>query len=423
MSEKYVHQRGENYVFRRRVPIEVRELDPRTSVKISLKTKNYSKAVTRAAIYNEQMERYWRDLLREGKKDRGLTRYKTTVELCKAMGFSYMPADTISQQPLSDVLTRLEHKLTNEMEAKAILGGQNECGIKLSDCVELFEPLIQDRLVGKTDHQIRKYMNPRKLAMRLFIETISDKFIHEITRKDVLDFRSFLSERIKQGKSGGFANKNLIHLKDILRLVSNHYEIDLDADALFVNTKFKTISKSRRPYDARFVENTLLTNLGGISREYAMVLHAMADTGARIGEIFGLREEDIILEEPIPYIHIRPYDGHMLKTRTSERQIPLVGSALKAFLKYPKGFSHKGNPDSFSGSVNKYLENHGLRPSKDHSIYSLRHTFKDKLRDIEAPEEIILELMGHASNSPRYGRGRRLEDKQRWLEKCAYKVL
>lgn len=50
-----------------------------------------------------------------------------------------------------------------------------------------------------------------------------------------------------------------------------------------------------------------------------------------------------------------------------------------------------------------------MRPSPSNTLYSLRHTFKDRLRDIGAPEEIIDELMGHKTRGPKYGRGHLLE--------------
>ena len=147
---------------------------------------------------------------------------------------------------------------------------------------------------------------------------------------------------------------------------------------------------------------------------------AIADTGMRIAEAFGLQPEDIKLDDEIPYIWIRPHEGYSLKTRSSERKIPLVGASLLAFKEFPKGFEHTGNPDSFSNTVNKLLASHNLRPTPKHSIYSLRHTFKDRLRDIEAPEEIIDDLMGHKKSGPKYGRGHKLETKLKWLHKIAY---
>ncbi|MEW8332977.1 MAG: hypothetical protein AB2692_18730, partial [Candidatus Thiodiazotropha sp.] len=55
-----------------------------------------------------------------------------------------------------------------------------------------------------------------------------------------------------------------------------------------------------------------------------------------------------------------------------------------------------------------------------HTLYSLRHTFKDRLRDAQAPEEIIDELMGHKKSGPKYGRGHILERKYEWMEKIAF---
>ena len=44
--------------------------------------------------------------------------------------------------------------------------------------------------------------------------------------------------------------------------------------------------------------------------------------------------------------------------------------------------------------MNKYLSENGFRPTKDHSVYSLRHSFKDRLIGAEAPDSLIDSLMG-----------------------------
>lgn len=47
-----------------------------------------------------------------------------------------------------------------------------------------------------------------------------------------------------------------------------------------------------------------------------------------------------------------------------------------------------------SALVNKYLAAQGLLPGEDHSFYSLRHTFEDRLTAVEAPEKVVASLMG-----------------------------
>lgn len=130
--------------------------------------------------------------------------------------------------------------------------------------------------------------------------------------------------------------------------------------------------------------------------------------------------EDIHLDAPIPHIHIRANHKQGLKTAHSERQIPLVGAALLAAQQFPEGLCRYVSADSASSAINKYLRENGLNPTSEHSLCSLRHTFKDRLRDAQAPEEVIDNLMGHRSRGPKYGRGHNLETKAEWLSRVAY---
>jgi len=111
-----------------------------------------------------------------------------------------------------------------------------------------------------------------------------------------------------------------------------------------------------------------------------------------------------------------------LKTRSSNRQIPLVGAAVAGLRMVPRGFPRYKAADSVSNLVNKYFEVHDMKPTAEHTLYSLRHTFKDRLRDAGAPEEVIDNLMGHASRGPKYGRGHVLETKLKWLQQIAFKL-
>jgi len=162
--------------------------------------------------------------------------------------------------------------------------------------------------------------------------------------------------------------------------------------------------------------------LNGMNLEARALVYFMADTGARVGEIFGLLPEDIFLEAEIPFIHIRANEKQGLKTAHSDRQIPLVGAALFAAQQFPQGLSRYSSADSASTQINKFFRENRLNPTKDHSLYSLRHTFKDRLRDVQAPEEVIDNLMGHKSRGPKYGRGHILETKFEWLRRIAFDV-
>ena len=420
--EKYLFKRGNTYQYRRRTPQFITHLDNREKVVISLKTTNITQALLKAQIYNDHIENYWRALAQSGTAAGNKEKYKAAVRLALTHGFVYKTATQIADSQLQEILERVSIELKTPQDEAAVLGGVETPSITLEEGQEEYFELVADRLVNKSEFQIRKWKNPRLAAINNFIAIVGNKSIAEINRADALAFKNWCKEKIVSGWNSGTANKQITYVKDILNVVTIEYQLQLDIDLLFKDTKFKRNTNSRLPYEAEYVQNTLLKGLDKLNHKDSMVLYAMADTGARNSEIFGLLPEDIFLNEEIPYIWIRPHEGHALKTSTSERKIPLVGTALYAFQQYPEGFKTKGNPDTFSAGVNKYLKNHKLKPTPKHSIYSLRHTFKDRLRDIEAPEELIDGLMGHKKSGPKYGRGHKLETLHKWLNKIAYRV-
>ena len=74
-----------------------------------------------------------------------------------------------------------------------------------------------------------------------------------------------------------------------------------------------------------------------------------------------------------------------------------------------------------SALVNKALKARELRPERGQSLYSLRHTFEDRLTAVDAPDKIIACLMGHKWSRPQYSVGPSLEHKRDWLEPIAFR--
>ena len=157
-----------------------------------------------------------------------------------------------------------------------------------------------------------------------------------------------------------------------------------------------------------------------MNEDARLVLYVMIETGLRPSEIVNLRENTISLGAPIPFIRVTA-DGRRLKTAHSEREIPLVGVALNALQLRPAGFpKYRDHSTGLSATVNKFLFENGLRPTKDHTLYSLRHSFKDRLVAAEAPDSLIDSLMGHKTYKPKYGKGPPLELKLKYLTQIAF---
>jgi integrase len=162
--------------------------------------------------------------------------------------------------------------------------------------------------------------------------------------------------------------------------------------------------------------------LSGLNEQARWFFYAMSETGARISELTGLQPEDIVLDAAIPHISIKDRPGRPLKTPQSQRMIPLVGFALDAFRACPKGFPrYADRSDSLSALVNKYLKTRNLLPSEEHSVYSLRHSFQDRLLAVNAPDRVQAELMGHKFIRPVYGDGATLQQKREWMERVKVK--
>jgi integrase len=77
---------------------------------------------------------------------------------------------------------------------------------------------------------------------------------------------------------------------------------------------------------------------------------------------------------------------------------------------FPEGFpSYRNNAATLSGTVNKFLRSNGLAESPAHSMYSLRHSFEDRMLEAGIDERIRRDILGHALGRERYGKGASIE--------------
>jgi len=425
-------ERDGYYYYYRRVPKHLAPYDSRKHIKVSLNTKDKNVARKRVVIHNETIEQFWRELVTAPVPQQD-ERYRRAVQTARLHGFVYRNISDISANAeLGEIVDRVLAFMGAGSKGEdapivrdALLGTAAEPEVLLSQAFAIYRPRCIDRLAGKTEHQIRKWENPRRLAMENFIEAVGDKPIADVTRKDILGFQNWWLDRIRDEElKAETANKHFGYVKDILdnALLACDIEASTDVRTLFAKVKLRSGDDSRKPFEAEYVQVVFLNSdaLNGMNAESKALVYMMADTGARVAEIFGLLPEDVNLDTEIPFIHIRGNEKRGLKTAQSDRQIPLVGAALYGAQQFPQGLSRYSSADSASTQINKYFRENGLSPTKEHSLYSLRHTFKDRLRDVQAPEEVIDNLMGHKSRGPKYGRGHILETKFEWLNRIAF---
>lgn len=422
---KHLVRRRGVWHYKRRVPVDLASLDRRGTIRKTTGKRDLAEAIVVAARISEELESYWRALAEagEGAKVSGaLDRFEAALRLARRLGVTYRPAAEIAAGPLADVVERFEilddkGADTSPPVVAAVLGGAERPALRLSDLFAAYERLAGDRLVGKSPDQVRKWRNPRLLSIANTIDVIGDKRLADITRDDALDLRAWWLDRVRdEGYDQGTANKSIGVVATMMRMLDEAMRLGLPRPFESVRIAGER-HNPRIAYEVAFVRENFLDGqrLAGMNAEARAIVRMVAATGMRPSEVAALTAPRIILDAAIPHVQIRP-EARQLKTRQSARDMPLVGVGLDVMREFREGFGrYRDSPDTLSATVNKALGVAGLRPTPAHTLYSLRHTFKDRLIALEAPERVQDALMGHAVRGIEYGSGPSLAQRAEWL--------
>jgi integrase len=427
----FLTRRNGTWHFVRRVPVEFAAFDPRGVIRHSTKVRvaidrTGRRAARVADRLNAELEAHWHQLAGD-RLDETTKGYDQARRRARSLGFDYADSGQILLFPMEKRLERLEallaRNLQNDAGARAaLLGTQPRPSFPLSKLLEEYEAATKDETQGQSRNQLRVWRGGRMRVVRELVDVVGDKPIAELTHDDGIDYREWWQKRVIAGEiKASSANKSMGMLSRMLKEMSVRRRLNLPE--IFKGLKLRGEAKNPRPpFEPTFIQNTLLAEgaLDGLNEDARLVVHVLADTGLRPSEAVNLQAHAIHLDAPIPYVEVLP-DGRVLKTEDSRREIPLVGAALAAMKLRPNGFpTYRDKSSSLSGLVNKYLANHGLLPTKAHKLYSLRHSFKDRLIAAEAPDSLIDSLMGHRTGKPKYGNGPKLELKLKFLESIAF---
>ena len=160
--------------------------------------------------------------------------------------------------------------------------------------------------------------------------------------------------------------------------------------------------------------------------EKRWLIALIADTGMRLAEGAGLLRSDFIEQDGILCVNIRSHPWRSLKTASSTRIIPLVGSAKLAaeriltqpadskfaFPNYNDG--QRTSANSASAALNKWLKGN---IGEGYTMHSFRHSMRDRLRAVECPSDVIDQIGGWLTQGvgASYGLGHNHGTLTRWL--------
>ena len=274
--------------------------------------------------------------------------------------------------------------------------------------------------VGRAD----TFRRAAERACGYLVDAAGEKPLSDYTRADALALRDFL---VAKGLSGSSITRILGSIRAVINF--NIGELALSHGHPFVSVYYdRSRGVTKRATIPEDVIQSLQSKCKSINDEKRWLIAIVSDSGARLGEVAGLLREDIVLNSQVPHIMIRPHPWRSLKTKGSERRVPLVGAALWAaktvlaretgskfaFPLYNK--TSTTNANSASGALNKWLK---VQTGEGYTIHGFRHAMRDRLRAVECPADIADQVGGWVGEGVgiSYGQGYTIEVLSRWMEK------
>lgn len=396
---------------------------PVSQVRQALHTDNRAEATVKAAQIEAARLAEW-EAMAAGDVGAARRHYEAARELAAARGFPYRTIDALAGGDLAQLMERLLSlteggQLASPAATEAVLGTVPEVLPCFTEVLTEYYDLTTTRHTKKSEAQRHKWKLPRERAMRNFMGVAADKGpggkplplpVSDITRQHALDFRRWWAARVEGGMNPESANKDFGHLSEIWNTWTDLKGVDLPNP--FVKLRFAPDTDSEAktpPFSREWVAGKLLAPgaLDGLNEEARDVLLVMVNTGLRPSEITDAPLEDFAVTDNVPHMIVAPH-GREVKVSHTRRNVPLLGVSLEAARRIVarggvKRYRFKAG--SWSGLVNKYLANNGLKETPGHSAYSMRHYVENALLAANVDDRVRADVLGHKYKRPKYGDG------------------
>ena len=267
------------YYYVRRVPYDLTSHYDVKRLCFSLKTKSASAAVRASKSINQRLEDYWLGL-------------------------------------------RLQNMDIPAIQVVKSCGTHENDTLLLSEACELY---LRLKGVGKDKVFIRTANRNTQYVTNL----LGDRPISSYSSNEAAKFRDWC---IEQGMGIKTVKRVFSSIRAIVNLAIA--EEGLDCSNAFAKTYFPDDenAQSRQPISAED-RKKVQSLCREIDDEMRWLIAFISDTGMRLGEAAGLLKKDIKLDERISHIDLKPHPWRSLKTKGSQRFIPLTNEALWASMR------------------------------------------------------------------------------------------
>jgi integrase len=360
----YLWIKGQTYYFNRRVPKDIQSYYSSSRIVICLKTSRRDSALRTARSIAQRLEDYWMSLR------------------------------------LANIDIPAFHLLRRE-PLKLPRSGYDS----LSQALDLYLRL-------KGVNKDKTFRRGAERNIQSVIDVLGDRPLDDYSSSDAAMYRDYL---LKKGLNTASVKRNFSTIRSIINLTIQEHGLDCRNAFSKVYLPDLDDVKQRKPIpieDIRQIQKDCVS----YDDEARWLVSLISDTGMRLSEAAGLHVDDINLDDEVPHIDLKPHPWRRLKTKGSQRQIPLVGASLWAARRirsntnnspyaFPRYTSVKGtNANSASAALNKWLKS---RVPEGCVIHSFRHSLRDRLRAVQCPSDMIDQIGGWstAGVGQSYGKG------------------
>lgn len=237
-----------------------------------------------------------------------------------------------------------------------------------------------------SDATVKTYLK----QLNLFLKTVGDKKVKELSFEDILKFKSFLYSKGNTSSSVAVSISSIYRFFDFLQKA---YKLNIipKEDLKILRPK---VSQKIPAYLDRNTIQSLISVCKNIEEE--VIVKLLFYTGMRASEFLSLKERDFIQIDNQWYVKIKGKGGY-------ERRIPLIDGVIDAVQRYLIYIKAKGNstdklfPFTYNTlyyRIKRIAQRIGLDEISPHW---LRHTCATEMLTQGVDIRVIAEICGHKS--------------------------
>ncbi|KHA51989.1 DUF6538 domain-containing protein [Sulfitobacter geojensis] len=431
---KYIFKKKNSKVwyFRRRIPEDVLGHYPSKQAKdlvFSLQTTDEGKAAGLAHKKATEQDALWHSF-RTGEVAEGPDLVNVALAILSKFGLKPDQSKAYAKHDLEP--DEFLDELRYQADAREPEGNQKDWGARLPSEYQLAAEMyygkkkpiflseaLKEFLELKGESPDHGAGRDRNRVVSEFISKFSDLPIDQYSRETANEFVTHLRSK---GNKTETIKRRINSIRPIFRTISReHALIDREIFQAIQIPSFGDDAKARLPYtlsELNMIQKECLAKDDDIK----WIIALLSDSGIRLSEATGLMTEDVYLDADVPYIAVRPNEARGLKTKGSNRNVPLVGASLWALERalphseygyiFPRYIdaskSSKVNKGTHaSNTLAKWLRTLDIEDKSQKATHSFRHSVQDRLREVQTPEEVRNAICGwsNAGIGAGYGKG------------------